>query len=250
VASPLDRLRPAARAARGAARSARFAMWARRLSVEMRRNEGRLILDAPHGADFDAPPHVRVLWEGDGDRTFTLRIGRDVRFGRGVTLIVWAHGTNVLEIGDGAQVDDQAHLHLRGGTIRIDRAAIVRDFTVLRSEGLLAVGERGNVSHGSVIHCKERVEIHDYVGLAEHVTVVDSDHSFGPGDDYFLDRPVSITPVEIGRNSFVAAKAVVTRGARIGRNSVVAAGAVVVAGDYDDNVLLAGSPAKQVKTFT
>jgi acetyltransferase-like isoleucine patch superfamily enzyme len=247
MATTTDALRPALRRARAGWQRARFAAWSRRFSIELRRRKGRLVLDAPHGAQLEGLPVLRCQQVGEGDASFTLRIGRNVRFGRGVTLVVWALGTNVLEIGDDTLIDDHVHLHMRGGTVRVGRAAVIREFVVMRSEGVLSIGEKGNVSHGSVIHCKERVDLEDLTVLAEHVTVVDSDHTADGGDEFFLDRPLRVTPVVVGRNTLVASKSAVLRGARIGRNSLVAAGSVVTRGDYPDGWLIAGSPAKPVR---
>ena len=213
----------------------------------MRRNGGRLVVDAPHGALLEDPPRIRARMTGDGDGTFTLRIGSNVTLGSGVRIVIWALGTNVLEIGDETLIDDQVHLHLRGGEIRIGRAAVIREFAVLRSEGLLTIGEKGNVSHGSVIHCKERVAIEDLSNITEHVTVVDSDHTHDGSDDYVLDQPLRVSPVTIGPNTFVGAGSVVLRGARLGPNAMVAAGSVVPGGEYPAGWLIGGAPAKAIR---
>ncbi|WP_108663898.1 acyltransferase [Acuticoccus kandeliae] len=52
--------------------------------------------------------------------------------------------------------------------------------------------------------------------------------------------------IEIGSGTWIGCRATLLGGARIGSGSVIAAGALVIAGDYPDNVLLAGVPAKVV----
>jgi acetyltransferase-like isoleucine patch superfamily enzyme len=244
---PLDALRPAGRAARAAWRRARFQAWARRLDVELRRRGARLVLDAPHGAQLASLPVVRVTQLGDGDATFTLRIGRGVSLGRGVTIAVWSLGTNVLELGDDAIVEDQVHLQLRGGSIRLGDATVVREFVVVRSSGQMSLGRRGNLSHGAVVHCHERVELGDMAVLTEHVTVADSDHGVEPADEYVLDRPLRVEPVSVGRNVLVGASSAILRGARVGDGSIVAAGSVVTRGDYPGGWLIGGTPARPIK---
>ena len=71
-----------------------------RTFMRMRRKGGRLVLEAPHGARLDDFPRIRALAQGDGDGTFTLRLGRDVTLGKGMTFEIWAGGTSTLEIGD------------------------------------------------------------------------------------------------------------------------------------------------------
>jgi acetyltransferase-like isoleucine patch superfamily enzyme len=244
---PHDSLRPAARAARAGWRRARFEAWTRRLDLELRRRGARLVLDAPHAAQLDSLPAVRVLQRGSGDGTLRMRIGRDVRIGRGVSIVVWSLGSNVLDLGDHTVVDDQVHIHLRGGAIRMAEAALVREFAVLRAGGSISLGRQANLSHGTVVHCEERVALADMAGAAEYVTLIDSDHGIEPAGQYVLDRPLRVSPVEVGRNVLIGAKATILRGARIGDESIVAAGSVVTAGEYPSDWLIGGSPARPLK---
>jgi carbonic anhydrase/acetyltransferase-like protein (isoleucine patch superfamily) len=47
----------------------------------------------------------------------------------------------------------------------------------------------------------------------------------------------------IGNNVFIGVNSVILMGAHIGDNTIIGAGAVV-SGSYDDNVVIAGNPAK------
>lgn len=53
--------------------------------------------------------------------------------------------------------------------------------------------------------------------------------------------------IEIGSGTWIGCRATVLGGAHVGSGSVIAAGALVIAGEYPDNVLLAGVPAKVVR---
>jgi maltose O-acetyltransferase len=50
--------------------------------------------------------------------------------------------------------------------------------------------------------------------------------------------------IEIGSGSWIGCRATLLGGARIGASSIVAAGALVLPGDYPENVLLKGVPAR------
>lgn len=52
--------------------------------------------------------------------------------------------------------------------------------------------------------------------------------------------------IEIGSGTWIGCRATLLGGTRVGSGSVIAAGALVIAGEYPDNVLLAGVPAKVV----
>jgi maltose O-acetyltransferase len=53
----------------------------------------------------------------------------------------------------------------------------------------------------------------------------------------------------IGDGCWIGGASTLLPDVRIGRGSIVAAGSVVVAGNYAPNVLLAGNPARIVKTY-
>ena len=221
----------------------RFRLWTALLAFQLRRRGARLVVDAPYGARMDSWPHLDVR---DDVTSFTLRIARGVKLGRATHLDLQA-GDSVLEIGEGAYLLHGVRLQLRGGTIRLGPHANIRDGVVLKSEGELDIGHEVPVSYGGMIHCVERITIDDRAGLAERVTVVDSDHTHDGTDTYFLAAPLKVAPVHIGSNVFVCAGAVITRGADIGANSVIAANAVVGEGEHPGGQLYAGAPARPIR---
>lgn len=229
---------------------ARFAFWVSRVRLELKRRGARLVLDAPEGARFDTPPVFEAIPAGTGDATFTLRLGRGVSLGRDLIIDVHAGATNVLELGDGVYFKAGNRIQLRGGAIRLGARCNVRDHVELRSSGELTAGEDVPFSNGVMVHCTERITFEDKVGLAERVSVLDTDHQADGSDAHFYEQPLKIAPVTIGRNTFVAANAVVLCGARIGRNCVVAANAVVGEGDHPAGHVLAGLPARPVKRLS
>jgi acetyltransferase-like isoleucine patch superfamily enzyme len=217
--------------------------------VELRRRGGRLVLDAPHGVAFDSPPRLRVIAAGAGEGTLTLRIGPGVRLGHDVHLELWAAGTNVLELGQDSTLLDGVRLVLRSGTIRVGPWTNVRDYSVLKSEGQLEIGAHSQVSYHSVIHCRERVSLGDRVIMAERVTIVDSEKDRDGTDTPTVDGPLRTAPVEIERNVFVAAGAVIGHGSRVGRNATIGANAVLTGGDYPASWVLVGAPAVPVRSL-
>lgn len=225
----------------------RFRAWTAWLGLQLRRQGGRLVVDAPHAVRFDTPPRVRVHGLGDGEATTTLRFGEGVSLGRDLALELWARGTNRLELGDGVYFLAGARVELRGGTIALGPHTHVRDGAVLKSEGELRVGEEVTISFHDVLACTERIEIGDLAGLGERVTITDSDHTHDGSERHYLRQPLRVTPVRVGRNVLVSANAVILRGAEVGDNAVVAAGAVVGRGEHPGGHLLAGAPAKAVK---
>ena len=233
----------------GALRAALFRLWVAYLRLRLRRHGARLVLEAPHGARFDGFPHVKVSDEGAGEGVLTLRLARGVSLGRDTTLEIWARGTNLLAMGEGAYLMAGVRLQLRDGSVTLGPHAHVRDGAVLKTRGELRVGEEVTIGYGDVLACTERIEIGDFAGLGERVTVIDSDHTPDGTAFHYLRRPLITEPVSVGRNVLVSANVVILRGARIGDNAVVGAGAVVNGGDHPAGHVLAGVPARVIKAL-
>jgi acetyltransferase-like isoleucine patch superfamily enzyme len=194
-------------------------------------------------------PTLHVTAAGEGERVLHLRLGRGVSFGKGVSVRIWARGTSMLELGDEAQIRDGVRLWLLGGSVRIGKSSIVWDQALLKSKGLLEVGERTRIGYSTVVNCHEEILVGDLVGIADQIFIIDSDHVHDGSDEWVMAQPVLATPIRVGRNTLIGAHVVVTRGAVIGENSVVAAGAVVRGGVYPASSLLAGVPARRLRSL-
>jgi acetyltransferase-like isoleucine patch superfamily enzyme len=236
-------LRPALRAAR----RARLKAWTARLEAELRVRGARLVLEADSGVRFDSPPFVKFA-DGPGGGVTTLRLGREVDLGRDMILELWPSGENVLEAGEGTAFGRATNVQIRNGAIRLGRGVQIRDFCVVKSLGELVMDDFSILGHGTTMHAEQRVHLETMVGLAEYVTVIDSDHDAdGSPDTHFMAQPLRVEPVHVQRNTFIAAHCTVLKGTRIGPGSVVGAGAVLTGGEYAGSSLIAGAPARVVR---
>ena len=225
-------------------RTLRFRLWAAVTGVRMRRLGGRLVLATEGAPRCLGLPAVEL---GPTCGTLTLRIGRDVRIGRDLVLDLTSGRDGVVEIGDRCVFQNGVRLQPWGGAIRLSPAVQVRDRCELKSSGELTLGERAICGRTTTLHCEERVALGAKVGLAERVTIIDSDHGFDGSDTFFMEQPLRSTPVVLGDNVFVATNGVVLRGSTIGASSVVAAGAVVTGGEFPEAHVIGGVPARALK---
>jgi carbonic anhydrase/acetyltransferase-like protein (isoleucine patch superfamily) len=241
-------VRSAARIARSLGQRVRFRAWVARLRFELWRQNATLEVDAPHAVAFESAPRLRV-YPGANRETavLALRLGRGIRLGRELTIEIYAQGENLLEIGDGVEFHNNARILLRSGSISLGTRTRVRDGVLLKSDGVLEVGEAVTLGPYDAVHCSERIELEDFVGMGERVSVTDSDHAFDGVDMDFLKKPLLTSPVHVRRHTMVAIGSVVLRGAEIGANSVVAANSVVRGETYPARSLIAGNPAKAIK---
>lgn len=237
--------------ARDALHRVRFVLFTAKLRVVLRAHGAKLVVDAPHGVKLAGAPTVEIdRWGAKGDARTTLRIGRGVTIGHDVAFELFPGGTNVLELGDRCVIQDTVRLQLRNGAIRLGPGTRVRSFAIIKSDGEIITAGDNEISYGTVIHSAARVEIGRATGLAEHVSIVDSDHTVDGGDGDWYEAPVRLGPVVIEDNVFIAAGAVITRGTRVGRNSLVAAGAVLTGQrSFPPGSLIAGAPARAVRAL-
>ncbi|MEJ7786830.1 MAG: hypothetical protein WKF96_18670, partial [Solirubrobacteraceae bacterium] len=229
-------------------RTLRLRLWMLELRARLRRQGVRLESHVGAGVRFAGRPRLDLdLHDAKSSGSLLLQIGARSRIGRELVLDVRPGGDHVIELGEGCLLGDHVRLQLRGGTIRLGDNVNLRDFCELKSAGELSVGASAICGRNVTLHCVERVTLGAFVGLAERVTITDSDHAADGSDTWFMAQPVHVEPVLLGDNAFVATNGTVLRGARLGANVVVAAGAVVTGGDVPAGWLVAGVPAKAIK---
>ena len=88
------------------------------------------------------------------------------------------------------------------------------------------------------------ITIEDDVQIGPSVNLTSENHPLDPGDR----KTVLPRPILIKRNAWIGAGATILPGVTVGENAIVAAGAVV-SRDVPANTVVAGVPAKVVKTL-
>lgn len=228
------------------ARTARFRLWARWVDLRMRRLGGRFVLEAAQTPRYLGLPRVEI---DEGGGTLTLRIGETCKLGRDVVLDVAPQADGLIEIGDRVTLQNAVRLQAWGGAIRLGDGVQLRDNCELKSKGELSLGERSILGRNVTLHCDERIVLGRFVGLAERVTLADSDHGHDGTDTFFMEQPVTSAPIVLEDNVFLATNVVVLRGCTVGRNSVAAAGAVLTGGEYPAGWIIGGVPARPLKAL-
>lgn len=112
----------------------------------------------------------------------------------------------------------------------------------------LRFGDNCSIGRNSFFVSRVGIDVGDDVTMAPNVYITDHNHRY---DDVSLpvkQQWMSEAPVSIGAGCWLGAGAVILPGARLGRNVVVGAGSVVRGGDYPDFSVIAGVPAKVVRT--
>jgi len=88
------------------------------------------------------------------------------------------------------------------------------------------------------------ITIEDEVLIGPKVSIITEDHPLNPAER----KALTVKPVVIKRNAWIGAGAIILSGITVGENAVVAAGAVVNK-DVSANTVVAGVPAKVIRTI-
>jgi acetyltransferase-like isoleucine patch superfamily enzyme len=219
----------------------------------LRRSGIRLVAEIAGTPGWETLPAVEVSraehLAGESG-VLTLRLGGMVHLGRDLVIEMARGGSGTVDLGEHSYVQGNVRLTVFGGSVVLGPRAHLRQGVVVRcSGGDVRLGELSQLGDYTVVHCARRIDLGDYVQCAEHCSFVDSDHVHDGSDTWVLAQPVTVGEVLLGDNVILGGGARVLRDAHIAKNSFVAAGAVVLAGDHPESSLLAGIPARVVRTL-
>lgn len=109
----------------------------------------------------------------------------------------------------------------------------------------IGVGTAPGLSINCYIQGLNGIEIGDYTIIGPGVNIISADHDLSD----FNAHIKSGNPIIVGKNCWLGANSIILPECVIGDNTVVAAGAVVTKSFPQGNVLIAGVPAKVIKSL-
>lgn len=159
---------------------------------------------------------------------------------------------------------------LRGSNIELNHGSKKEDISIgnrfilkgsLHSEngGKIKIGDYCYIQSNVVIGAAEYIEIGNYVSISANARIIDNnDHPIQPDDRKIKSHSLpgdilrswkyaESKPIIIKDNVWIGINSRVIKGVTIGENSIVAANAVVTK-DVPENSIVAGNPARIVKT--
>ncbi|MCD7749560.1 MAG: 2,3,4,5-tetrahydropyridine-2,6-dicarboxylate N-acetyltransferase [Oscillospiraceae bacterium] len=134
-------------------------------------------------------------------------------------------------------------LDMKNIPARIEPGAIIREQVDIGPNAVIMMGAVINI--GAVVGEGTMIDMGAILG--GRATVGKNCHIGAGAVLAGVIEPASATPVIIEDNVLVGANAVIIEGVHVGANSVVAAGAVVIE-DVPDGMVVAGCPARIIKT--
>ena len=181
----------------------------------------------------------RLILQMDGlaaiENGVRLRFANNIKLGRGVYLDsgVYLHACpQGIEIGNNTLVMHGAVLHVYNfrdiphSGIKIGQHSLVGEYTVIRGQGGVQIGDR--------------------VYTSPFTQILAVNHVFDDPTRSFVEQGITAVGIVIEDDVWLGAGAIITDGVRIGKGAVVAAGAVVTK-DVPAHTVVGGVPARVIK---
>lgn len=134
-----------------------------------------------------------------------------------------------------------------GAFLAGDGVEFRRDFRAeVSGNGRIRIGDGCSFTYSVVLQCTTSMDIGDRCIFAQSATVFDGEHRFRDLDRGVLQQGYEFTPMRVGDDAFVGAKATVM--APVGTRAVVGANAVVTR-PVPPYTVTVGAPARPIEYF-
>lgn len=160
-----------------------------------------------------------------------------------------------IKLGHGVYLDEGAYLHACPKGIEIGENTIVMHGAVLHVYNFrdmphsgIRIGKDSLIGEYSVIRGQGGVTIGDRVYTSPFTQIIAVNHVFDDPDRPFVEQGITAEGIVIEDDVWLGAGAVITDGVRVGKGAVVAAGAVVTK-DVPPHTVVGGVPAKPIKSI-
>jgi acetyltransferase-like isoleucine patch superfamily enzyme len=158
-----------------------------------------------------------------------------------------------IRLGNGVYLDQGAYLHACPKGIEIGDKTIIMHGAVLHVYNFrdlpnagIKIGQDSLMGEYTVIRGQGGVEIGDRVYTSPFTQIIAVNHVFDDPDQPFTKQGITAEGIVIEDDVWLGTGAVVTDGVRVGKGAVVAAGAVVTQ-DVPAHTLVGGVPARPIR---
>lgn len=163
---------------------------------------------------------------------------------------------SLITLERGAYLDHGVYLHACPAGIRIGENTIVMHHAVLHVYNFrdlphagITVGRDSLIGEFSVIRGQGGVTIGDRVYTSPFSQIIAVNHRFDDPDVPFIAQGITAQGITVEDDVWIGSGAIITDGVRIGKGAVVAAGAVVNR-DVPPHTVVGGVPAKVIREIT
>lgn len=172
---------------------------------------------------------------------YKIRYRKNIYF-RGWAIVYASKGSNIVFAKRGVT---NIFSHSLSNMIGINQRCIL----VAKNGGSISIGSHVCMS-GCTIYSIDSIIIGDYTDIGAGCKIIDTDfHPLPMSQRCPIEQKDKIKhrSIFIGKGCFLGANSIILKGTKLGNNVVVGAGSVV-SGEFPDNVIIGGNPAKIIKT--
>lgn len=169
-----------------------------------------------------------------------------VQYGRGLLLkgvpVIFNKRGATLQIGENCIVKSSFLSNLVG--------LYSRTIIVTRTpEAQIRIGDNVGIS-GATIYARKSITIGDGTNIGGNAKILDNDFHPLEVEARLADdkSKIGTRPIVIGKNCFIGCNSLILKGTELGDGCVVGAGAVVC-GKFPANSVIAGNPARVIRTL-
>ncbi len=161
--------------------------------------------------------------------------------------------TSRIHLGRGAYLDENVYIHACPDGVEIGAGTLVMHGSVLHvynfrglPHAFIRIGVDSLVGEYSVIRGQGGVTIGDRVYTSPGTQIIAVNHIFNDPQRPFVEQGITAEGIVIEDDVWLGSNCVITDGVRVGKGAVVAAGAVVTK-DVPPHTIVAGVPAKVLR---
>jgi acetyltransferase-like isoleucine patch superfamily enzyme len=160
---------------------------------------------------------------------------------------------NYIRLGHGVYLDSGVYLHAMPNGINIGANSIIMHGAILHvynfrkiPHSAIIIGRDCLIGEYSVIRGQGRVVIGDRVYTSPHSQIIAVNHVFDDPAVPFIEQGITAEGITIEDDVWIGAGAIIADGVTVGKGSIVAAGTVVTK-DVPPGVVVGGVPAKKLR---
>jgi acetyltransferase-like isoleucine patch superfamily enzyme len=146
-----------------------------------------------------------------------------------------------------AEIHPRSKFGDRGPIVISSDCRIRRNAVISPSGGRIEVGENSLVNSFTMLLGAGSIRIGTDVLIGPHTVITASNHTFSDPDTSIVRQEISKEGIDIHDDVWIGANCTILDGVTLGEGAVVAAGSVVTE-SVPEYAVVAGAPAKQVKT--
>lgn len=158
-----------------------------------------------------------------------------------------------ITLGHGSYIDESVYIHAMPLGVRIGPGTIVMHGAVLHvynfrsiPHSAITIGRDSLIGEYTVIRGQGGVDIGDRVYTSPYTQLIAVNHVFDDPERSFTEQGITALGITVEDDVWIGSGAIITDGVRIGRGAVIAAGAVVTS-DVPPHTVAAGVPARVIR---